>query len=78
MKLSTQMVRMLGNIKNGYGSHGAYCKPRERGGRYATVRALRHRGFVNDDGLTESGIAALEVARQQHKQKQAKLPNNRI
>lgn len=68
MKLSSQMVRMLDNIKNGYGSHGAYCAPRKRGGRYTTLRALRHHGLVSNDGLTEAGIDALKIVKQQRKQ----------
>lgn len=56
------MFRMLNDVAAGLGTHGTAYEPGEHGGRYATARALRRRGLLDGDELTETGRQALEAA----------------
>lgn len=56
------MLRMLDDVAAGLGTHGTAYDRGEHGGRYATARALRRRGLLDGDELTDAGRQALEAA----------------
>lgn len=65
MKLSQQMLNMLEDVHNGFGTHGTALSDGKHAGRYRTARALRSKGLLDyENELTEAGRAALESANQ--------------
>lgn len=58
-RLSAQMLGMLEDVALGHGTHGTAHGRGEHAGRYATARALRKRGLLNAEELTDSGRKAL-------------------
>jgi hypothetical protein len=68
MKPSPQMIRVLQDVRDGFGAYST-ATGKAFGGRYRTARALRHHGLLDfNHRLTEAGKAALAAAEQAGKE----------
>jgi hypothetical protein len=61
-KLSSSMLDVLHSVHRGLGTHGTARGRSQHGGRFATVIALRQRGLLIVDDLTDAGREALKAA----------------